>query len=183
MQRIDADRLGDVLELLKAEIGGSEIEPAFDLPIRLLGQTDRAGCANALQPRRDVDPVAHEVAVSLFNHVAQMDADAKLNPPVGRDACIALDHAGLHFDRAARRVDHATEFSDEPVPGALDNSAVVDSDRRLDQITAQRAQPRQRALLVGAREPAITDDIGDQDRHNFPGLAHSSGSPALRRPS
>jgi hypothetical protein len=57
---------------------------------------------------------------------------------------------------------------------------MVDGDGRLDQIAAQ---PSERALLVGPGEPAISDDVGDQDRRELAGLAHSSGSPALRRPS
>ena len=32
-------------------------------------------------------------------------------------------------------------------------------------------------------EPAVADNIRDQDRREFPRLAHSSGIPALRRPS
>jgi hypothetical protein len=46
--------------------------------------------------------------------------------------------------------------------------------RRIDQIAAQRAQPRQRSLLVGAGEPAITDDIGDQDRRDLPRFRHGA---------
>ena len=41
VKRIDPDRLGDVLELGRAEIGDREIEPPLDLPIGVLGQTDR----------------------------------------------------------------------------------------------------------------------------------------------
>ena len=41
-ERIDPDRLGDVLELRRAEIGDREIEPPLDLPIGVLGETDRA---------------------------------------------------------------------------------------------------------------------------------------------
>ena len=41
------------------------------------------------------------------------------------------------------------------------------------------AQPRERALLVRAREPAVADDVGDQDRRDFPGLAH--GAPPASR--
>ena len=59
----------------------------------------------------------------------------------------------------------------------------MESDGRVDEVAAQCAQPRKRPLLVGAGEPAIADNIGDQDRRKFPGLAHSSGIPALRRPS
>jgi hypothetical protein len=40
----------------------------------------------------------------------------------------------------------------------------VDCDRGVDEIAAQPPQARERALLVGAGEPAVADDIGDQDR-------------------
>ena len=43
----------------------------------------------------------------------------------------------------------------------------------IDQIAAQRPQPRQGAILVGAGEPAVADHIGRQDRRKLPGLAHA----------
>ena len=58
------------------------------------------------------------------------------------------------------------------VAGALDDAAVMRGDRGIDQIAAQRPQPRQGAIFVRAGEPAVADDIGDQDRRDFPGLAH-----------
>ena len=58
------------------------------------------------------------------------------------------------------------------VAGALDDAAVMDGDCRVDQIAAQRSQPRKDAILVGAGKPAVADDIGHQDRREFPGLAH-----------
>ena len=96
------DRLGDVLELRRAEIADRQIEPSLDLPIGVLGETDRAGLRDALQPRGDIDAVAHEIAVALLDNVAQMNADAELDPPLGRQAGVALDHAVLHFDRASK---------------------------------------------------------------------------------
>ena len=47
LQRIDVDRLGDVLELGRAEIRHRQVEPPFHLPIGLLGETDRAGLSDA----------------------------------------------------------------------------------------------------------------------------------------
>ena len=38
---------------------------------------------DCLQARRDINPVAHEVAVALLHHVAEMDADPKI-----RCACL-----------------------------------------------------------------------------------------------
>ena len=61
MKRIDSDRLSDVLELCRAEIGDLEIEPPLDLPVGVFGKADATRFANALQPRGDIDAVAHGV--------------------------------------------------------------------------------------------------------------------------
>ena len=42
------------------------------------------------------------------------------------------------------------------------------------------AQARQSAILVRRGESAVTDNVGYQDRCELPGLAHPSGTPALR---
>src|SRR5271165_3584790 len=73
LQRIDPDRPFDVLELGLAEIGDREIEPPLDLPIGLFGETDRAGRSDALETRRDIDAVAHQIAVGLLDDVAEMN--------------------------------------------------------------------------------------------------------------
>ena len=78
-ERIDVDRLGDVLELGRAEIADRHLEPSLDLPVGVLGETDRPGLGDALEPRGDIDAVAHEVAVALLDNVAEVDADAKLD--------------------------------------------------------------------------------------------------------
>ena len=64
------------------------------------------------EPRGDIDAVAHQIAVALLDHVAEMNADAEFDALFGRQAAVALDHAVLHFDRAAHRVDHAAELDD-----------------------------------------------------------------------
>src|ERR1700733_2481016 len=105
-----------------------------------------------------------------------MDADAELDATIVRHAGVALDHAVLHLDRASHRVDHAAELTNEPVARSLDDAPMMRSDRRINQIAAQRPQPRQRSLLVGAGEPAVTDNIGDQDRSNLPRFRHGAAS-------
>ena len=99
LKRVDTDRIDDVLELRRAEIGDREIEPPLDLTIGVLGQTDRARLADALQSRGDIDAVAHQIAVALLDDVAKMNADAKLDAALGRQSGVALDHAVLHLDR------------------------------------------------------------------------------------
>ena len=52
-----------------AEIGDRHVELAAHLAIGVLGEADGAWLANALQPRGDVDAIAHKVAVAFFNDV------------------------------------------------------------------------------------------------------------------
>ncbi len=176
LERINPDRLGDVLELVWAEIGDRQIEPPPHLAIGVLGETDRARLGDALQPRGDIDAVAHQVAVGLLDHVAEMDADAEFDAAVDGHAGVALDHAVLHLDGAAHRVDHAAELDQSPVAGPLDDATVVDGDGRVDQVAAQSPQPRERALLVRAGKPAVADHVGGEDRGKLPGLGHGVAS-------
>ena len=160
IERIDPDRLGDVLELGLAEIADREIEPPLDLTIGVLGKADRPRFGDALQPRGDIDAVAHQVAVALLDHVAEMDADAKFDALVRRDLSIALDHRPLDFNGAVHRVDDTPELDDAAVASALDDAAMMHGDGRIDQVASQRPQPRQNPVLVGSGKPRIADDVG-----------------------
>jgi hypothetical protein len=137
----------------------------------LLGQTDRARLADALKPGGDVDTIAHQIAVRLFDHVAEMDADAELDAAIFRHADVALDHAALHLDGATHGVDDAAELDEAAVAGALDDAAVMRGDGGIDEIATEAPQARQGAILVGCGEPTVADDVGDQDCRHFPGFA------------
>ena len=71
-----------------------------------------------------------------------MDADAKLDATIGRQTSVALDHAVLQLDGAAHGIDYAAEFDDSAVAGALHHTTVMHSNGWVDQIAAQRPQPR-----------------------------------------
>ena len=142
------------------------------MPIGVFRQTDGPGLGDPLQSRGNVDAVAHQVAVALLDHVAEMDADAELDAALGRKAGVALDHAVLHLDGAAHSVDHAAEFNDSSIAGALDHTAIVDGDYRVNQIATKRPQPRQYAILVRAGKSAVPDHIRHQNCREFPGLGH-----------
>ena len=167
LQRINPDRIGDVLESDQAEIAHGEIEPRLHLPVGVFGKADGAGLGDTLQSRGDIDAVAHQIAVALRDDVAEMDADPKFDALVGRDLSVALDHRPLDFDGAVNSVDHAAELDDRAVAGALDDAAVMGGYRRVDEIAAQAAKTRERAILVGAGEPAESDDVGRQDRRDL----------------
>ena len=44
------------------------------------------GAAMPLKPGGDVDAVAHQIAVALLDHIAEMNANPELNAALGRDA-------------------------------------------------------------------------------------------------
>src|SRR6202035_5868250 len=79
VERVDAHRVRDVLELDGAEIADLQIESAFDMAIAVLGEDNSPRRVDPLHPRSDVATVAHQVAVALLDHVAEMNADAELN--------------------------------------------------------------------------------------------------------
>ncbi len=149
-----------------------EVEPPLDLPIGLLGKTDRAGLGDPFQPRGDIDAVAHEVAVGLLDDVADVDADPVIDALLRRQAGVALGHADLDFDCAAHGVDHAAELDEDPVAGALDDAAAVHRDRRIDEVAPKRPQPGQSPFLVGLGEPAVPRHVGGEDRREFSALGH-----------
>ena len=103
-----------------------------------------------------------------------MDADPKFDALVGRDLSVALDHRPLDFNGAVHRVDDTPELDNCAVAGALDDAAVVHGDGRIDQVAAERPQPRQNPVLVGSGKPRIADDVGHQDRRELSSLAHGA---------
>ena len=180
LQRISANLPVDVLELGRTEIGDLHLEPAAHLPIGVLRKTNCARRRNALKPRGDIDAVAHQVAVALLDDVADVNPDAEFDSSVLGHAGVALDEAVLNLDRAAHRVDDAAELDDRAVAGALDDAAVMGGDGWIDEVAAEPPQARKGPILVGAGEPAITNDIRNQDRRELSGLAHCA-PPAVGR--
>jgi hypothetical protein len=164
LDRVDPNRPRDVLEAVVANIDERLFDLVPDLPICVLGETDRTWGGDPLEPRSNVDPVAHQIAVAFLDYVADMDSYAKLNAPVLLHAGVALDHAALHFDRAADCVDHAAELDEDAVARALDGPTVMRSDGGIDQIAAETAKARENPILVRSCKPGIADDVGHQDR-------------------
>jgi len=55
-------------------------------------------------------------------------------------------------------------------------------DGGIDQIAAEAPEARERAILVSSRKTRIADNVGDQDRRQFPSLAHGVSAGAARSP-
>jgi uncharacterized membrane protein YeaQ/YmgE (transglycosylase-associated protein family) len=115
--------IGAVVVLLVYDVVGASL-PRVDtgfaqfisnLTGGIRGQANPGAPSDALDPPSDIDAVAHQAAVGLFDHIAQMNADAKFDATVLRHARVALDHRVLYFDRAAHREDHAAKRDDRDV--------------------------------------------------------------------
>ena len=47
-------------------------------------------------------------------------------------------------------------------------------DGRVDEVAAEAPKTHERALLIGAGEPAVADDVRNQNRRELPGFAHDA---------
>jgi len=144
-------------------------------------QTDQTGSNGAPARRLRLLPRADDVA--------DIDAHAKFDPPCRRHGGIAGDHFALHLDGTAHGVDHTGEFNKEPVAGRLDDATAVLGDLGIAELSADRAQRGERALLILAHQPRIAGNINSKDRCQ-PALdplsaqaPSPSGRPARRRPA
>ena len=171
-----AHRPGDVFEVLVAKIDEIVFQLITHLFVGRIREANATGLRDPFQSRGDIDAVAHEVAIALFDNVAEVNADAEIDAVVGGHANVAFDHAILHLDRTAHGVDHAAKFDEAAVAGALDDAPMMGGDRGINQLATQSPQPRQCAILICPRETAIAYDIRNQDRRDFPRFRHGASS-------
>jgi hypothetical protein len=132
------------------------------------------GFGNAFQSCGDIDTVAHQIAVALLDHVAEMDADPELDAPFRRQARISLDHAVLDFDGATYGVDDASELKKDAISRPLYDAAVMQSDGGIKQIAAESPEPRKCPLLVGPSKRAVSGHVRGENGCEFPSLWHDS---------
>jgi hypothetical protein len=81
-----------------------------------------------------------------------------------------LDEARSSFDVCITEVTR----TGSPHSGPFDDAAMMQSNGRIDQIAAERAQPRKRPLLVGTGKLAVSDRIRRKNGCKFPSLRHGS---------
>jgi hypothetical protein len=110
---------------------------------------DAARLRYPFQTCRYVHSITENVA-TIYDDIANIDANAELDFPLLRQAGIAFSHPALHVDGAAHGVDHATELGQHSVAGVLDNVSTVLADLGIDEDTQMLLQLKVGALLVPA---------------------------------
>ena len=179
-QGVGAHRPRDVLEVLVPEVDESHVQLVAHLSLGVFRQADSVRLADALEPRCDIDPVAYQVAVGLLDDVAQMNADAKPRCVLSSGRPALRSAKPLRTSRAQRTASTTLRNSTIAVAGPLDHASVVARNRRVEEVTAQRPESGERALLVSPSQPAIADDVGNQNGCKFAGLTHEGPSPRDR---
>ncbi len=101
--------LADVLQALGAEILEIEIDLAGDLLVDDLRYIDAAGLGQRLDPRRDVDAVAEDVAF-LGDDVAEIDPDPHRDALFLGQRPVRLRDRVAQSGRTARRLDDVVEI-------------------------------------------------------------------------
>ena len=118
---VQADRLGQVLEPLLAEIVEGVGRASPDVVEEHVADADRVGLGALLDARRDVHPVADEI-VAADHHVGEMEPEAQPQAIGLRDADAGERVTDL--GRAAQRVDGAAELHQRGIAGDVEDPAL-----------------------------------------------------------
>jgi len=151
---MDPHRPRDVLDALLAHVLEGVREPVADMVANRARDADAARRRQPLQPRRDVDAVAINIA-AIGDDVAEINPDAKAQTALLGQIQIAVGHCALNFAGTAHRVDDAGEFRQHAVAGGLDDPTVVLGDLRLDQFAQICLYAFVGASLIGTHQARI----------------------------
>ena len=160
-QPIDPDGFRDVLDRLLAQEVGAERQLAPDLVVNAAGDVDAARLGQRLQAGGDVHAIAEQV-IALDHHVAEVDADPELEPPVLGQLAISGCQLLLDLDRASCGFDGTRELGQHAVPGAADDPAVAAGDQRVHLLPI-RIQGAERSFLISRHQTAVALHVGTED--------------------
>ena len=156
---VDAHWTSDVLQILLAHVFKTTIEPSLNLVADDCGNTYAAWCRQPLQPCRNIDAIAVDVAVGDHD-VAEIDADAKFHPLVFLDRRVAVGHIALHRDGARDGLDNALKLSEEAVTSILNDPSLALCNFRVNQFTIVGTEPSKCAGFVLPHQAAVAGNVG-----------------------
>src|SRR2546426_1080272 len=102
--------------------------------VHLLREADPARLSQRLNPCRDVDTVAIDIAAPV-DHVTQVNADLELDPARRGGDCVPLGEGALNLNGTLRRLERAVELDQERIADGLDLGAVETWKDRAQQTT------------------------------------------------
>ncbi len=139
----------------------------LDLSEDVIGHADAAGVGDAFNAGSNVHAIPEDVT-AIDDDVADVDADAEVNPRFRRHPGIASGHALLDIDRTTHGIHSAAEFSQHPVSGVLDDPPTILRDLRIHDGRKVFPELDVRPLFVQAGQAAVPCHVGCQNRREPP---------------
>src|SRR5690349_12445828 len=109
---MDPYRASNVFEFPFADVVECEIKLAGCIFLDPRRNTDATRLGQSFEPRRDVHPIAENIAV-LDHNVADINSDTEID--LVRRPDISLRHALLDFHCAAQSINHASKLNEQAV--------------------------------------------------------------------
>ena len=134
---------------------------------------DAAGRTFGLKPRRDIHHFAVDIT-AIWNHIANIDADAKPDRPIGGLIAIMGGDLLLYLHGTAYCPVHAIEYNEQGVTSRIDDSTAMLVDSRVYQSTAERPKPFEGSNVIQPNQAAETDHIGMEDGNKLPPIRQFS---------
>ena len=129
-----------------------------------------------LKPGGDVHAIAVDGSVLLPDHIAQVDADAKLHAPVLGQLVVALGEFVLDFVGAVHGFDGAGKLSQDAVAGGVDESPAVGLDALAEKCAGVIERAKGGGFVIG-HQPRVAGGVGGEDGGEFAVGGHLRYSP------
>jgi hypothetical protein len=141
------------------EVAGN---PSPNLSEEFIGHADAARIGNTFETGGHIHTIPKDVT-SIDDDVANVKADAELNPVFRWDIVITPGHASLDIDRTTYGIHRAAEFSQQPVSSVLDNPSSMLCDFWIYEGGQVLSKSDMRSLFVQTGQAAVSCYIGRQN--------------------
>ena len=135
-----------------AQIGKSDRQLVAHLIAHRTADVDATRLGKALQLRSQRNAVAID-RLTIAQHIAAIDANAKPDLALLRHIGGALGHRVLDCDRALHCIDHAGELDEQAVAHRPHGAPAVFENFRIDNLAPDGVESRERSLIVDAHQP------------------------------
>lgn len=172
---VKLDGLGDVLDLLLAQVLIPQVELILDLPTRFPRHEDARGIRHSNW--RSIK-IGHTLAyvIAIRDILDSIDDDTELHAPIIGACFVSGRHGALYFSAALHRIYCAVELRKYGTICGADDTSTVFGYAWIDELTALGRNDGGRLRHVGFNELGITDHVGGEDcRELVPGLLLCDG--------
>ena len=161
--RPDPYRTCNVLEFAIAIVEEGHLDRWQRIVLDPLRNQYAARFGHAFEPRRNIDPLAVDIAV--FNDdVAQVNSDTQYNSLFLGRCSLSPDHSLLQLDRATYCLCGAREFSQKSVTGQLEHPPIAACNSRNNELFTQLFKSFERTQFVQFHQAAVSDHVSGKDR-------------------